>query len=41
MYVQPGEPTSIDTELTISIQVNGEWQTDAIDVIKPYAAPNQ
>lgn len=41
MYVQPGEPTTADTELTIRIQVNDEWQTDAIDVIKPYTAPQQ
>lgn len=40
MYVQPCESTTVDTELTIRIQVNGEWQTDAIDVIKPYTEPN-
>jgi hypothetical protein len=39
MYVQPGEPTTSDTELTIRISVNGEWQTDAIDVIKPHTGP--
>ena len=41
MYVQPCEPTTADIELTIRIQVNGAWQTDAIDVIKPYTGPNQ
>lgn len=41
MYVQPCEPTTADTELTISIQINDVWQTDAVDVIKPYSPLNQ
>ena len=35
MYVKPLAPIAQEIELTISIQVDGEWQTDATDVIKP------
>jgi hypothetical protein len=35
MYVKPLDPITKEIELTISIQVDGKWQTDAIDVIKP------
>ncbi|MBN2685936.1 MAG: hypothetical protein JXR40_11705 [Pontiellaceae bacterium] len=35
MYVKPLAPITQEIELTISIQIDGEWQTDATDVIKP------
>lgn len=36
MYVQPPGDTAGDVELAIRILTEGEWHTDAIDVIKPY-----
>jgi len=43
MYVQPEKAasTSTETELTIKTRTNGEWQTDAVDVIKPYSPLEQ
>jgi hypothetical protein len=41
MYVQPLDSATADTELTIRIKANGEWQTDATDVIKPYTGSGQ
>ncbi|MBN2703595.1 MAG: hypothetical protein JXR23_05215 [Pontiellaceae bacterium] len=35
MYVKPLAPITQEIELIISIQVDGTWQTDATDVIKP------
>jgi tetratricopeptide (TPR) repeat protein len=36
MYVQPLGEAGGDVELAIKILSNGEWHTDALDVIKPY-----
>ncbi len=36
MYVQPLGEAGGDVELAIKILSNGEWRTDALDVIKPY-----
>lgn len=43
LYVQPEKAATagIETELTIKIKASGEWQTDAVDVIKPYASPER
>ncbi|MBN2685958.1 MAG: hypothetical protein JXR40_11815, partial [Pontiellaceae bacterium] len=36
MYVHPHESSTEDIELTIQIQTEEGWQTDSIDVIKPF-----
>jgi hypothetical protein len=37
MYIQPLEPLNTDQELSFMIMTDGEWRTDAVDVVQPAA----